>query len=914
MLRRTVRWVWERPLAQLVGGSVFVALAFPASSAGSIALAILAGVIGVALVKAWPAAPAWLKKPGRIATVLVLVAVPLIGLEVFWETLTVSPDWQLGDWGPQHAVLARIMPSLPGGDVPVWNHAVSTGDAPLELYPAMTYLVTGHLAAGLGLEHDLPLAFMIMATLVHLALATITTALALRVASRKVALVVGLAWLVDGGAISHGGSVGLFHWAILHSTFAHVFSMIAVLGILGALRRPRLGASLAIWLGTAIATATHPAALLTAGVSMLALLGVALLASDVPPRRALVAAGHVALGIALGAIVWLPSSERLLLYGQHFSNELYTAVRLLQTVMSFAMPITVYSLIVYAGYLGLVIGLVSRRAELVFISIVSFVMLVGLADVPYLGLGVMPGPETARLGVVRMMLLVRPFVYVGAAYMFSLVGAHLVESFRAAKPRQKIVLAALLGVVGGVGLRVMPAYWQDEQQRAYAESREFAADPSGRKQLTAWAREQVAHLGPGAWARALFEQTTHEQQHLTAITGLPTLHMGALPDLLLRERIEDTSPESLARFNVRWVVGVGQSPTLGDPETEISLGSYRIRELPTWDGKFARIEKGAGNVAVTRLDDRAVEIVVTGTTEPVLVALGTGFYPRWRARHESGAAEPVYALPSIPGGQLHVVSAWVAPGRTTFTVDGPLPSDGDGRGLALAALAMIIAGIVTWSRPRWRIRVLRELARVRRRVLGASRSLLRATASVVVLVLVIRGCDSAAVPMRALTVGSGVRASAKVEARLAGAWVECDYLRIRGEYDCDGLVTVSDATANILNDAPPSWPFTTPAIVARAYGPGVEVRITRSARLIGRYWAQASNQGVQLVLDKGEPLDLTTRQVFRSVVKRRVTITGGVPFPAPLSIAVVLDERLEPPRPFLAPPPDEPPPSVRAIH
>src|SRR5262249_33882743 len=156
-----------------------------------------------------------------------------------------------------------------------------------------------------GLEQDLPHAYMIFATLVHLALAVTTTAMAARVSSRPIALVFGLFWLVDSGAISHGGTVGLFHWALLHSAFAHVFSMIAALGILAALKRPRLGASVAIWLGTAIATAGHPAALITAATFAIALVGVALLASDVPARRALAALGHLALGVALGATVWL---------------------------------------------------------------------------------------------------------------------------------------------------------------------------------------------------------------------------------------------------------------------------------------------------------------------------------------------------------------------------------------------------------------------------------------------------------------------------------------------------------------------------------------------------------------------------------------------------------------------------------
>ena len=84
------------------------------------------------------------------------------------------------------------------------------------------------------------------------------------------------------------------------------------------------------------------------------------------------------------------------------------------------------------------------------------------------------------------------------------------------------------------------------------------------------------------------------------------------------------------------------------------FGIYHVRELKEWDGKFARIERGNGSVTVTRLDDKAVEISVDAH-EPVLVALGMGFYPRWRARHESGKAEPVFALPSIPNGDLSVV-------------------------------------------------------------------------------------------------------------------------------------------------------------------------------------------------------------------------------------------------------------------
>src|SRR6185436_1831537 len=105
-----------------------------------------------------------------------------------------------------------------------------------------------------------------------------------------------------------------------------------------------------------------------------------------------------------------------------------------------------------------------------------------------------------------------------------------------------------------------------------------------------------------------FETTTHEHFHLTALTGLPTLHNGPQPDLLLRERIEDLSPASLRRFNIRWAIAQDHSPVLGDPASERVLGSFHIREIKEWDGAFARIERGDGELRVTRLDDDAVEV------------------------------------------------------------------------------------------------------------------------------------------------------------------------------------------------------------------------------------------------------------------------------------------------------------------
>jgi hypothetical protein len=775
------------------------------------------------------------------------------------------------------------------------------------MYPALTYVVTGHVAWLFGLENDLPHAFMIMAVFTHLALALGTTALSARVAPRPVAVIIGLFWLVDSGAISHGGTVGQFQWAILHSAFAHVFSLIAALAILSALERPRLGASVTIWVATAISTAAHPAALITAATYGLGLVAVALLAGDVRPRRAIVALGHLDIGVALGACVWMPAAERILEYGQPFSNELFSGVHALQIIMQYAMPISAYSLFIYGGYLAIIVGPWTRRAEVIFISVVSFALVIGLCDETYTSLGLAPSHAVARLGAIRMLMLAPPFMFAGGAWAIGALVRHARSAWTPAPRRQRIVAAALLSALVLVFARVVPEYWAAETDRAISEADHLYPDHQGVTALEGWAADQAAQLAPDRFGRALFITDTHEHMHLTARTGLPSFHMSAIPDLLLRERIEDTSPASLARFDVRWVILHGESPTIGDPSTERTFGNFHVREVRDWDGKFARIERGTGTVTTTRLDDDTVEIEVTGTSQPVLVALGMGYYPRWRAHHADGTPEPVYALPTIEGGSLHVVSAWVKPGRTIFTCDGPLPSDGKGRFLSLFAALVAIAGTLVWTRNRWRMRTLREIVRLRRRAHPVVLRVAELAPAIVVVALIVLGIFQTQSPNKAILVGtSGVRPVATVEARVGGdAWEECPFSPTTGVYRCEGIVNVSDGTVNLLNDASPSWPFLTPAIIATAETEDVELRITRHMRLGGTYWAGSTKSTVTIAADNDFHHEFSTRTAL-DIPRGSYTITLAtrVPNNAATAISIVQESALNPPRTYLVPPPD----------
>jgi hypothetical protein len=229
------------------------------------------------------------------------------------------------------------------------------------------------------------------------------------------------------------------------------------------------------------------------------------------------------------------------------------------------------------------------------------------------------------------------------------------------------------------------------------------------------------------------------------------------------------------------------------------------------------------------------------------------------------------------------------------------------------------AGVAVWRHRRWRWRALRRLARWRRAGRGAGALAIRAGVPLALALLLARGCIERAGDTRALELGGGLRATARVDARKVdarkedGAWQSCDYLRATGEFDCDGLVTAYDGTADLLNDAAPSWGFVTPAIRASAYDNDVEIRIRVRARLSGAYLAAVREGVAELAVD-GEPLRAISHQrlEYADRGERIVEIRSKVPAAA-WAFTFVREDTLVPDRPFLAAPPLEPPARVRAI-
>jgi hypothetical protein len=234
----------------------------------------------------------------------------------------------------------------------------------------------------------------------------------------------------------------------------------------------------------------------------------------------------------------------------------------------------------------------------------------------------------------------------------------------------------------------------------------------------------------------------------------------------------------------------------------------------------------------------------------------------------------------------------------------------------VAALALLLAaaGTVVWSVPRWRVRALRRLARLRARLPRLAGTAARIAVPLALFALLLRGCRDERRPARALELGVGLRSAATVEARGPdGAWRTCGYARLTGTHVCDGLLVAHDAMANLLNDAPPSWGFNTPAITASAYIPGVEARIRLRARLAGRYWMAVSEGTVSVRVD-GEP----ERDLDRAVLdyagggERTIELRAAVP-ETWWSFTFVRQDTILPRRDHLRSPPASPPPELGTI-
>jgi hypothetical protein len=884
------------------------ALSFPLTGAAGVALLGLVALAGAGLAGTWRRSDMVLPKwaPDLISTVVICA----LSARLFHRSWNDS-GYRIYDWAAHHAILKHLVDGLLQGYVPHWVHGVSTGDSPYELYAFLPY----YLAAKAALwthTSDLTLVLVRSAIVIHTLTALGTAQLARRVVAWPWSVVLGVVALCDLGSVWGGGIEGLFSMGVTHSALAQALWSFALAAVLSWLARPSAWRAAAIWLCVALSVACHPLSLVSTVATLGGLGLVAALALDVSRRQVLLAMIHVALGALLVAFVWAPFGERLLLYGVHYGIPPRPAVDQFSHLLSKAVPESSLPGLVYGGYVGALVGLLSRRSVPTLLAGFVAILMAGLFDQLYTLLDLVPSFETARFQMVRLPSSAKAALYVCGAYLVDTALAR-VRDWHAERPpatsssnRAGALLGSLLALVAFALVRCSVPYFESFARDVRWWANREVPDSEGVRALGEWARERKGELGPERYGRLWDqdERRTFLVYHVNAESGLPTLWLGPTqPLFFLRERMEDASPESLRRFNVRWVMRADRPPSLGDPATERRFGRYIVRELPSWDGKFARIERGQGEVTVKHLDDQRVVVELTGTTEPALVALGTGYYPRWRASHAITGELPVYALPAFDGAQLDVVAAWLPPGETTFRPSGPLPSDGRGRFATVLAVLGIGSFVASRRYERLRQGSLSLWTRGASWIARHAAWLAVAAASSVALVILGTGFLGSRRPAAALQVGNGLRAGARVEIRSPGGpWQPCRYRALSGTYRCPGNVVVEDVVASLLNDAPPSLPFNVPAIQISSGSAEEEVAVTLEAELAGRYWAETNGAAVQLGI-AGEPsAELSSVQSQHDVVPvdaaRQIALLANVPAKGVLQIAFVQRDRLDPERAY----------------
>lgn len=832
----------------------------------------------------------------------VLVTALVVGASAcVWGPAFMRGGYSRYDWAPHHANLRHLVDALARGEgVPHWIQSVATGESPYELYPLLLDYVLARVALLFHVE-DLTLLLVRAGILIYTLGAAGAALLARRILGWKWGVFVGLAVLLDFGSLFGGGASGVLYLGVVHSTLALSLWSFVLLALLRALERPSLVTSASIWLLTGLAVVCHPLGLVAALGTAGALVLVSCLAKDVPRHRVAFALGHLALGVGLVACVWRPFTRRVLLYGFHYAWMPDAAGHFFGDLLQSSQPQATYAPLVYVAYAGMFVALLSRRAAPALVACYAALLLSGLVDQLYLVLHLAPSLETARMQVSRFGSMTKPSVYVCAAYLLAGTWARVAPLWPS---RARYLAAAVLSVLAFPFARGAVAYTGELERELAAQAHPDVPDLAGFRALLAWARNQARTERPDAYARLLSDDTERYYSvcHVNAESGLPALWLGDTAQLFLRERIEDESPASLRRFDVRWVVHHGAPPFAGEPATERRFGSYFVREVREWDGRFARVERGVGNAVVTRLDDDRVDVELRDTESPALVVLGMGYYPRWEAAHESRGKLDVYAYPTIPGGKLRVVAAWLPPGRTTFRPSGALLSDGSGSLASLLASLVAAASVVVWLRVRSRRRLLRAFARAGRFV-RRERAYIGKLALVVLVVAVLGSSVRAlrrATP--ALEVGSGLLPVARVEERDGAGFRACHYSWLSGQFRCPSGALVFDAEAQLLNDAPPSPALVSPVVRLRARSRPSELRVVFEARLQGEYWARAAGAPATLSAAGVPGVTLDEQQISLvypgKTARREVVLEARVEARASADISVVRARALEPVRDY----------------
>ncbi|MCS6798612.1 MAG: hypothetical protein NZ898_08780 [Myxococcota bacterium] len=872
-----------------------LALALRGTPEGTVSLAAFVGLLGASatyhvrtlreLVRLVPRPVGWL------AGVAVLA---WVAADVWWDAIARQHVFETFDWPIHHALVEAMREGLERGAVPRWVMDLSTGDSPFELYPSLTPRLVAELARWLG--PDVPVPKLLVGTAVgaHLALAIAVFTLARRVAPGWLALVAALAAILDAGSVVSGGIVALFHFALLHQGIGLALGAWTLVCILSYISSPRVPVALAVWVLAAIAGVAHPLMLLSHAALAAALVLGSLVPTEVPRARMLGAALHVLVGTALGAVEWLPYALRLAEHGVVYPMAPWPLFELTAHALTGATAEATFRPLVAAGLLAALLAIGSRRGPAVVLGGVALLLVLATADTVWLELGLAPSRWSASLALQRLAAPAKIALWPLSAWLLARLFAVTAGTSVRARTGSCALIGALAALLLAFGARGASAWYVAHRDWARGTfTARWNPDPGGFEALTAWLRDEQRRVGSDRCARLLAENGQHWVHQIALRSGVPVFYVGPIPMLFLRERLESPTPEQLQQFCFRWALRHDRPPSFGAEETERRFGMFYVRELPSWDGAFARIARGEGQLRVLARDDERVVLEIEAR-EPVLVTLATGYYPRWRA-FAGGAYRPAVAVPVAEGARSHLLGFELPPGRAEITCDAPLPSDDAGWPVALAGAFAAVG----WALGRMRrVRgLVRRAALVRRIPWPTARTVGLAGLGALGVAAAASWIARREAPAEALVLSAFGSMRTRVEASVRGApWRPCEYTALSGWYTCEGAGRVLGTMATVLRDHPASWPWLTPAVRVYPLAEQTAFRIRSVRRLGGSYVAGVDDARATAILSRGdEPpiaLDGWTELDFGETAPRELSLEIRPHGRQPVGVALVRSSHL----------------------
>jgi hypothetical protein len=162
--------------------------------------------------------------------------IAFLGIAVFASTLADAPRYKSWDYGPHQLVTRSLVRGIAAGHVPQWLLSGSTGDAPLDTYPWLTYAAAALLSLALGGETEAPRALLILAIGCHVTLALVIARLSSRFAPVWIATALGALALLDAGRFESGAAMTVLEVGLIHAALAQCFGLTGLLGLAAKLQ------------------------------------------------------------------------------------------------------------------------------------------------------------------------------------------------------------------------------------------------------------------------------------------------------------------------------------------------------------------------------------------------------------------------------------------------------------------------------------------------------------------------------------------------------------------------------------------------------------------------------------------------------------------------------------------------------